>query len=131
MTIGQLTNNFHIDEFRCNDKKKTPVPPKYILNVLLLAHNLQALRTYLNAPISINSGYRTWHYNKYIVKGASKSKHLTAQAADIVVKGYTSVEVKMAIEHLISVGKMTEGGLKSYDSQSFTHYDVRGTKARW
>lgn len=129
MTKGQLTKNFHIDEFRCNDKKKTPVPLKYVLNVLLLAHNLQALRTYLNAPITINSGYRTWHYNKYIVKGASKSKHLTAQAADIVVKGYTSVEVKTAIEYLISVGKMNESGLGAYDT--FTHYDVRGTRARW
>jgi len=129
MIKGQLTNNFHIDEFRCNDKSNTLVPSKYVLNVLLLAHNLQALRTYLNAPITINSGYRTWHYNKYIVKGASKSKHLTAQAADIVVKGYTSVEVKTAIEHLISVGKMTQGGLCAYDT--FTHFDVRGTKARW
>lgn len=129
MIKGQLTKNFHIDEFRCNDQKKTPVSSKYVLNVLLLAHNLQALRAYLNAPISINSGYRTLHYNKYIVKGASKSKHLTAQAADIVVKGYTPVEVKNAIEYLISVGKMTEGGVGLYNN--FTHYDVRGTKARW
>lgn len=129
MIKGQLTNNFHIDEFRCNNKAKTSVPAKYILNCLLLAQNLQVLREYFNAPIKINSGYRTWHYNKYIVKGASGSKHLTAQAADIVVKGYTPVEVRRAIEYLISIGKMTEGGLGSYDK--FTHSDVRGTKARW
>ena len=128
MKIGQLTKNFHIDEFKCNDLLRSSVPLKYTLNVLLLAHNLQSLRTYLNAPIHINSGYRTIPYNLY-VGGKKGSKHRLAQAADIVVPGHTPRQVHKAIEKLINLGKMKTGGLGLYDT--FVHYDVREVKARW
>ena len=118
---GQLTNNFHISEFKCNDVFNTPVPSKHVLNCLQLAQNLQVLRTYLNAPIKINSGYRTFAYNKR-VGGASGSKHRLSMAADIVVEGYTPKQVHESIEKLILLGKMNKGGLGSYDN--FTHYDV-------
>jgi hypothetical protein len=45
------------------------------------------------------------------------------------VKGHTPKQVADAIEFLINQGKMREGGLKAYGT--FTHYDIRGTKARW
>lgn len=128
MKYGQLTTNFHIDEFRCNDANKTAVPLEHILNCLLLAQNLQVLRDYLNSVITINSGYRTPEYND-LINGADKSKHKEALAADIVAKGYTPKKVADAIEYLISIGKMTEGGIGRY--KTFTHYDPRGTKSRW
>ena len=37
--------------------------------------------------------------------------------------------MKSFFDHLISEGKMVQGGLKAYDT--FTHYDIRGYKARW
>ncbi len=134
----QLTKNFHIREFKCKDG--TEVPPKFMLDVQTLADNLQVLWYDLNnnrpkaAPanvvigIHINSGYRTVAYNKK-VGGKKASKHLTAEAADITCKWETPKQLAARIERLIIAGKMWQGGLGIYPG--FTHYDIRGTKARW
>ncbi len=121
-----LTTNFSIKEFECNDG--TPVPQKYIGNVKELAYNLQVLRDEIGLPISINSSYRHPEYNKRI-GGAKFSQHLTASASDIVVRDMTPKKVAKTILKLIKNGKMKEGGVGLYNG--FVHYDIRGTKARW
>jgi uncharacterized protein YcbK (DUF882 family) len=88
-----------------------------------MAANLQVLRDSLKAPIKINSGYNAR------ISGASRSQHLTAKAADIVVRGYTPGNVKARIVKLINDKKMKQGGIGLY--RSFVHYDIRGTMARW
>jgi uncharacterized protein YcbK (DUF882 family) len=123
---GQLTANFNIIEFQCHDG--TEVPDVYRNNVLKLAKNLQVLREYTNKRITITSGYRTPSHNRS-VGGKPQSKHLLAQAADIKIEGMTPQEVYNTIEQLIGTGIMSEGGLGSY--KNFTHYDVRGVRARW
>jgi uncharacterized protein YcbK (DUF882 family) len=126
---AQLTKNFHINEFRCKDKDRTPVPEKYYNNVFELAVNLQMLRDEINEPVSITgSGYRTPAHNK-AVGGATRSQHLTASGADINARNHTPAQLGAVIERLISEGKMKQGGLKSY--RTFVHYDIRGVKARW
>ena len=50
-------------------------------------------------------------------------------AADIVVQGMTPKKVAQFIENLIKEGKMKQGGVGIYDT--FTHYDIRGVRARW
>ena len=122
----KLSENFYLSEFNCKDG--TEVPYKYLPNVKILAENLQVLRGYFGKPIYINSSYRTARHNKKI-GGATHSKHLTASAADIRIDGVTSIIIKDAIVTLISQGKMTEGGIGLYNS--FLHFDIRGTKARW
>jgi len=122
----QLTDNFNIREFCCNDG--TRIPQEYIENVIELAENLQVLRDYAGAAIRVNSGYRHRDYNTRI-GGAKNSQHLYACAADIIVDGMTPQEVADLIEKLISQGKMKEGGLGRYNT--FTHYDIRGYNARW
>lgn len=123
----QLTKNFTRQEFDCKDG--TVVPTKYMKNLMELAKNLQVLRDFLGVGINISgSGYRTPAYN--IKKdGAKFSQHLTASAADISVKGYTAKQLAQVIEKLILQGKMKQGGLGIYNT--FVHYDIRGTKARW
>jgi len=74
------------------------------------------------------SGYRTPAYNRSI-KGARRSQHMQAMAADIRISGMTPVEVKAVIVGLIKEGKMMSGGIGLY--RTFTHYDVRGRNARW
>lgn len=122
----KLTKNFKLSEFACKDG--TPVPRQYYTNVQSLANNLQVLRDYINRPIKINSGYRTKSHNDS-VGGSKKSQHLLAKAADIVISGMTPRELKDIIEQLISQGKMKQGGIGLYNT--FVHYDIRGTKARW
>jgi uncharacterized protein YcbK (DUF882 family) len=63
------------------------------------------------------------------VGGEPGSKHLEAMAGDIVSEKYTPVQLRAIIEKLIKEGKMKQGGLGAY--KTFTHYDIRGVKARW
>lgn len=117
---------FKLAEFACKDG--TRVPERYYVNVQLLMNNLDVLREHLGVPIGVNSGYRTEAYNKK-VGGKSASAHLTARAADIVVKGFSPVAVKAAILALIREGKMRDGGVGLY--KTFVHYDVSGAGRRW
>jgi uncharacterized protein YcbK (DUF882 family) len=122
----RITENFSLSEFDCKDG--TELPTALLPNVLDLADNLQVLRDYLGVPVKINSAYRTLEYNRKI-GGATKSQHLLGKAADIVVESKSPEEVANIIKYLISEGKMVQGGLKAY--KTFTHYDIRGYKARW
>lgn len=122
----KLTENFSLHEFRCKDG--TDVPEELMENVRELAENLQILRNHIQKPITVISGYRSPSYNKKI-GGARKSQHMSAKAADIIVRDMTPDEVKASIVELIKEGKMKSGGVGLYTS--FTHYDVRGRNARW
>ncbi len=122
----QITKNFKLDEFTCRDG--STVPDEYLSNVKKLCENLQILREELGCPIIVISGYRSLEYNTKI-KGAKRSQHLTASAADIVVPGMTSLEVRDTIIKLIKKNKMCKGGVGIYPT--FTHYDIRGFNARW
>ena len=121
-----LTKNFNKSEF--NSKDGAEMPLEVLQNIKELATNLQVLRDELKAPIQINSGYRSPKHNAKI-GGAKRSQHLLGTACDIVVSGHTPQEVAIVIEELIRDGKMKHGGLKAYSS--FTHYDIRGIRARW
>ena len=122
----KLEKNFSLHEFRCKDG--TDVPDELIDNVRELCVNLQILRDYIDKPITIISGYRSPEYNTKI-KGAKRSQHMSARAADIIVPGMTSLEVRDIIIQLIKEGKMVKGGVGIYPT--FVHYDVRGYNARW
>ena len=122
----RLTKNFNLSEFDCKDG--TEMPSELLPNVLELAESLQELREILNSPIRINSAYRSLEHNTKI-GGSTNSQHLFGKAADIVVKGKTPSQVATMIKLLILEGKMKQGGIGVYDN--FTHYDIRGHKARW
>ena len=131
-----MTKNFSIEEFDCNDGSKMPINVYH--NMVKVANQLQVLRNYIGKPIQINSAYRSEQYNAKI-GGAHKidkkgnrietSQHVFGRAADIVVKGMSPLAVHTTIELLIEKGDMLQGGLGLYNS--FVHYDIRGTKARW
>jgi len=119
--------HFSLNEFDCRDG--TVVPTDLRGHVQTLMNQLEVLRTELgNKSITVTSGYRTVTYNTKI-GGAVKSRHLCAQASDIKVPNCSPKKVADTIERLISTGKMLQGGLGRYST--FTHYDIRGTRARW
>ena len=124
--MTKLTKNFNLYEFESKDGSK--MPEDVLENVKVHAYNLQTIRDFCNATVTINSAYRSPSHNKNI-GGASKSQHLTGNATDITVKGFSPDQVADIIEGLIRIDAIEEGGVGRYNT--FTHYDRRGYKARW
>jgi uncharacterized protein YcbK (DUF882 family) len=89
-----------------------------------LADVLDDVREYFNAPVTITSGYRCEKHNK-AVGGAPKSQHCEGIAADIKVSGKAPSEVYKYLNEKYP----NKYGIGLY--ASWTHIDVRETKARW
>jgi len=124
--MAKITTNFSLEEFKCKDG--SDIPNDVLKNIIELAKNLQVLRDAIGKSITINSGYRSPKYNAKI-GGVKNSQHVKGKASDLRVGGMTPKELALIIEGLIESGKMKEGGIGIYPN--FTHYDIRGTKARW
>lgn len=122
----KLTKNFNKSEFESKDG--SDMPNEVFYNIQKVANQLQFLRGYLGRSITVNSAYRSPEHNASI-GGVKNSQHILGKASDIVVSGLSTIEVYNTIEELISKGDMLQGGLGLYNS--FVHYDIRGTKARW
>ena len=123
----KLTKNFSKSEFNCSCGCDMPLGVLH--NVQKLANQLQALRNVVGTPIKINSGYRCIDYNDNVVKGSKNSQHKLGKASDIVIADMTPQETFELIDLLINEGELLQGGLSAY--ATFTHYDIRKTKARW
>lgn len=117
---------FKIEEFQSKDGAKMPLSVEN--NIKKLVKNLDIIREEIGMPIHVNSGYRSPEHNKN-VGGVKNSFHMQGKAADIHVKGMSSIELKSVIEKLINDGKIEQGGLGFYPT--WVHYDNRGIKARW
>lgn len=114
--FGKVSEHFKASEFQCKDKTKG------LLVATELIETLEKIRNHFNAPVIINSGYRTPSWNSK-VNGASNSYHCKGMAADIVVKGHSSREVAEYADKI-----MEQGGVIRYTN--FTHIDVREEKYR-
>ena len=86
------------------------------------------LRDKIKCPIHINSAYRSPEYNEKI-GGRQEFTTYVGKAADITCRDYTPAELATIIETMIAAGQLKEGGVGRY--KGFTHYDIRGTYARW
>lgn len=114
--FGNISDHFKAREFQCKDKTEGLLVATELLDVL------ETIRSYFNAPIIINSGYRTPSWNAK-TGGAPNSYHCKGMAADIVVKGHSSREVATYANKI-----MEQGGVIRYTN--FTHIDVREEKYR-
>jgi hypothetical protein len=95
----------------------------HLENLEALAAKLEDVRNLLgNRPIQITSGWRDTVTNQR-VGGAFASRHLTGQAADIVVSGLSAQDVQFRLKDSWA------GGL-GYGA-TFTHLDIRGYVARF
>lgn len=116
----RLTHHFKAEEFRCKDKTKEFLWAPELLKIL------EAIRQHFNAPVVINSGYRTPSWNEK-VGGVPNSYHCKGMAADIVVKGHSSKEVAKYASELMD-DLESKGGVIRYTN--FTHIDVREERYR-
>jgi uncharacterized protein YcbK (DUF882 family) len=122
----KLTKNFSRSEFDCSCG--CDMPKEVLNNVQKVANQLQALRNIVGKSITVNSGYRCPEYNTK-ARGVKTSQHILGKASDITIKDMTPDDVAHLIEQMIDNGDMLQGGLGRYNT--FTHYDIRKTKARW
>lgn len=96
---------------------------RHLENLERLVVRLEVVRVQLgNRSIKITSGWRDMQTNKR-VGGARLSRHLTGEAADIVVAGLSPKAVQERLD------PWWPSGL-GYGS-TFTHLDIRGYKARF
>ncbi len=115
----RLSPHFLKAEFACNHCGALPNnPPQELLDIL------EELRAEFDSPVIINSGYRCPTHNRN-VGGVRHSRHLSGDAADVVVKGVDPHDVYVFLNERVGSG----GGVGKYNS--FTHVDTRGTRARW
>lgn len=114
----KISTNFRVREFACSDGSD----PIFIDSELVSV--LQKIRNHFGASVTITSAYRTPTRNKN-VGGTAYSQHLYGRAADIKIKNTSPAKVAAYAEKLLP----NKGGIGIYDT--FTHVDVRQTKARW
>lgn len=113
-----ISPHFKVKEFKCKDGC-----PNVFISLDLLTV-LEKIRTELNTPLAINSGFRTYSHNK-AVGGAKNSMHMYGLAADVVPK---NGDVRGVYNLAVKILKNT-GGVGLYDS--FVHIDVRSKMSRW
>lgn len=87
----KLSANFTVKDFACKDGSDFI---KIDSDLVVL---LQKIRDYFGKSVTINSGYRTAAHNKSI-GGAASSKHLTGQAADIIISGVDNLTISKYAE---------------------------------
>ena len=112
----QLSKNFNEMEFACRHCGQVHVEPE-------LVAKLQTLRDSLGRPITVTSGYRCPIHNRNI-GGATQSRHMQGQAADLTVNGVSPTAVATAAD------RVGFGGIGIYVKSGFTHVDV-GPSRRW
>lgn len=114
-----IRKNFKAKEFACKDGTDVFFVSDKLFDIA------QKIRDHFNAGVTINSGYRTVAYNSKVSGSSEESQHCLGLAADIVVRGVAPSKVADYAEEIIG----STGGVGRYST--FTHIDVRGTKARW
>jgi len=122
----KLTKNFNKSEFEC--KCGCEMPEDVLFEIQKLAAQLQTIRDFIKKPVKLTNAYRCPKHNK-AVGGVSNSQHILGKAADIQINNLDPAEVYKAIDNLTEHGHILQGGLGKYNT--FTHYDIRKTRARW
>lgn len=120
----KLSKNFKVKEFSCKGKscgcKETLIDD-------LLVEYLQKIRDHFGKSVTITSGHRCATHNRS-VRGATSSRHIKGQAADIKVKDVAPREVAKYAE---SIGVKGIGLYETANDGYFVHIDTRTTKSFW
>lgn len=88
-----------------------------------LVELLEDIRNHYEQPVTIISGFRPYHYNKFI-GGVSKSFHMAGMAADIKIHG---VPIRDVVAYLRSYHPKGGRGI----AKTWMHVDVRPWSAEW
>ena len=119
----KLSTNFKSTEFDCHGSSccsSTLIEEK-------LVDYLQTIRSHFNKPVKVSSAYRCIKHNK-AVGGATSSRHMNGQAADIYINGVKPAEIAKYAE---SIGILGIGLYETDKDGHFVHIDTRTTKSFW
>lgn len=108
---------FKVKEFACKDGSQVVFIDDYLVTIL------DILRSHIEKPIIVTSGYRTPEQNKK-VGGARYSYHMRGMAADIRADGITAKELAKKLNEIVP----NECGIIVYEN--WVHFDVRKNKYR-
>lgn len=120
----KLSKNFSVYEFRCGIGRGCSCTTTLIDDQLV--EYLQQIRDHFGVTVTITSAHRCASYNRS-VNGATSSRHIKGQAADIVVSGVAPAKVAAYAE---SIGVLGIGLYEGSDG-NFVHIDTRTTKSFW
>lgn len=109
--------DFSPQEMACRGTGKLLIVPEAM-------DKLQALRDKLNAPMIVNSAYRSPEHNRR-VGGATRSKHMQGIAFDVRMDNH---DPDTYIAAALAVGF---NGIGTYPKQNFVHVDARSSRAGW
>lgn len=118
--MGDLSKHFSKAEFKC------PCCNKVVVSSQLI-EALEKMRTLIDKPIKVVSGYRCPAHNAG-VGGTLNSRHVLGQAADIRIDGMDVWRIYALAEQIRT---FQLGGIGVYPQQNFVHVDVRTQRARW
>ena len=125
-----LTQHFTLAELTASNKARemgidnTP-RPELVPRLIMVAEMLERIRTTLNCPVVVTSGYRCEALN-LAVGGSSTSDHPRGHAADIVCPRYgTATEVARTLAPLVSVLGIGQIILEGIKGRQWLHVSTR------
>lgn len=116
--MGLASAHFNEPELACRHCGRNEVTHE-----LLAA--LEALRSIIGKPITVNDAYRCVEHN-LAVGGVRNSQHVLGNAADISVKGMTPAQIEVAARRVPLIR-----GIGRDDYHQYLHIDVRANPAQW
>lgn len=130
----QLTKNFNLEEFIRSDTAQkynidNSLPNEYLSNIQDLANMLQTIRDFWQAPIKINSGFRSAELNNK-VGGSKTSQHLVGEAADLSVGSKKEnwnlgkLILQLINRRIISVGQLIFEKCNKKDQAGWIHVSL-------
>lgn len=120
-TLAELTAS---DTARARGIDNTP-PPELLPRLIMLAEMLERIRSTVNAPIIVSSGYRCPQLNA-LVGGATTSDHPQGHAADIIAPRFGSAtELARLLAPLVSVLSIGQIILEGVKGKQWVHVSTR------
>lgn len=120
-TLAELTRSATATQLKLDN---TP-PPELVPRLIRVAEMLERIRTTLDTPVIVTSGYRSGPVNK-AVGGVTSSDHSQGHAADIVAPGYgTPYQVAKALAPLVSVLGIGQIIYERTSRSSWVHVSTR------
>lgn len=122
----KLTEHFTLEELTHSAKAQAKgidntAPEEFLPRLVLVAEMLERIRSTLNCPVIVTSGYRCPELNR-AVGGVTSSDHTQGHAADFVAPGFGSpTEVARLLAPLVSVLSIGQLILEGVAGKQWVH----------